>query len=283
MLPSCNIWPANRFLFTCWHGHYVLCVVIVVLWVQLGKGQRFLFGLIVFGLTGNSYFQIGACVARRWVLSQKMQQNYLLFSPLSVLFLSPWQNSNSSVNEGDLNCWVVFVCLRSCYRTITVIVPCIHQIAAVQCAGSQLCVQHVFKGIPASEHNRRKGPDPQQPWFQPSLSNVTRGLIKLGKCCVMYRDTWLHRHTPWTREIIMHLTLTEKSSGFPTEDTFQSNSSKGNSSLRFKYSLSAFPIQFSEICLSGTERSRDAITLTTYYCCLGIFHFVEGKGRKRRC
>lgn len=144
-----------------------------------GKGTETFIWLIVFGLTGNSYFQIGACVSRHWVLSLKMQ-SYLLLSPLSVLFLSPWQNSSFPVNQGDLNCRVVFVRPRNCYRTITVIVSCILWIGAVQCAGSQLCVQHVFKGIPASEHNRRKGPDSQQPWFQHSLSNVTRGLIKLG-------------------------------------------------------------------------------------------------------
>lgn len=86
----------------------------------------------------------------------------------------------------------------------------------------------------------------------------------------------MHKHAPQNREVIMHLTLTEKkSSGFPLEDTFQSISSKESSSLRFKYSLSPFAIQFSEICLSGTEKSTDTITLTAYYYYLGIFHFAE--------
>lgn len=97
----------------------------------------------------------------------------------------------------------------------------------------------------------------------------------------------MHEHTPQSREIIMHLTLTgnnkKSSSGFPTEHTFQSISSKGSSPLRFKYSLSPSPIQFSEIRVSGAEKSRDAITSTTYYYYKGIFHFAEEKGSSMNC
>lgn len=96
------------------------------------------------------------------LLSLKMQQSYLTRSLLSGIFLSPRQNSSSSVNQEDLNYRVVFLCPRDCYCTITVIVSCILRIVAVKRAGSQLCVQHVFRGIPASKYNRRKGPDSQQ-------------------------------------------------------------------------------------------------------------------------
>lgn len=117
------------------------------------------------------------------LLPLKMQQSYLTLSSLPGIFLSLWWNSSCSVNLEDWNYRTVFVCPRNCYHTMTVIVSCILRIVAVKYAGSQLYVQHVFRGIPASKYNSRKGPDSQQLWFQHSLCNAT-SLVKLEKYSV---------------------------------------------------------------------------------------------------